>query len=250
MNIGEIIAGIINRLSKMTQVKPDFNDSIVEYPVGLPRNRLIAFARSIFPYQTVIKTNERIVENPFVFMNLNLSRGSRILEVGCCRSTIAIQLASLGYKVTACDLKYYKYKHPNLFFIQGDLRKLSLPIYHFDAATIVSTIEHTGMGAYGELIDKNGDKQMIQKIRKLLKPKGQIILTVPFGKKERSNSERIYDNKSLKKLLKGFKITNIEFYQGYNRDYWIPSTLIKLSKISSISKGFVQGVACITAIKL
>lgn len=246
---GYQLAELVKRIYRLFKIKPDFNYPIAEVPVNLPKNRFLALIRSFFPYKTIVKTSERIVENPFLFINLNLPKNSRILEVGCCRSMIAIELAGLGYKITACDLKYYKYTHPNLTFIQGDLRYLNLPEEYFDGATSISTIEHVGIGAYKDKLSKNGDKQMIQKIYRLLKHKGKLIITVPFGKKEVNSYERVYDYKSLLSLLRNFKIQNIEFYEGLNREYWIPVDKKELEDVSSVQKDFVQGIACIVAQK-
>lgn len=59
--------------------------------------------------------SERIVEYPWVFRNLELDAG-KILDVGCCKSKLSIQLASLGYKVYGIDISNYLYKHPNFKF--------------------------------------------------------------------------------------------------------------------------------------
>lgn len=247
--IGYQTVELFKRVYRTLKIKPDFNYPIAEQPLNLPNNKFFALIRSLFPYNTIIKTSERIVENPFIFLNLNLPKASHILEIGCCRSTIALELASLGYQVTACDLKYYKYKHPNLTFIQGDLRDIDLPYNYFDAVTSISTIEHIGIGAYRDKLSINGDKQMMQKIFKLLKHKSKLIITVPYGKKEVNNYERVYDYKSLLSLLRNFKILNIEFYKGLNRKYWMLVDKKELNNVSSVEKDFAQGIACIVAQK-
>ena len=56
-----------------------------------------------------IVINERIVEIPFVFQNLILKKGSKVLEFGCCQSSLAMQLASLGYRVTGVDFNDYEF---------------------------------------------------------------------------------------------------------------------------------------------
>lgn len=249
MNLNKIFSDIIRRLYLTLQPKSDFNEAILELPVYLPKNKYLALLRSIFPYKTSITMRERIVENPFVFMNLSLPEGAKILEVGCCRSRLAVELASLGYKVTANDLKYYKYKHPNLTFIQGDLRSLKIK-QKFDGVTSISTIEHTGLGSYNEKRSPAGDVEMMTKIHRLLKKKGLLIITVPFGKYEViDNNSKIYDYKHLLLLLKKFRILKTEFYKGTDRKYWVPVSFKELLKVSSITKHFIQGVACIIAQK-
>ena len=62
--------------------------------------------------------NERIVEVPFVFRSLSsLPNGAKILELGCAQSYLAINMASIGYKVWAVDLVDYDLTHPNFRFM-------------------------------------------------------------------------------------------------------------------------------------
>lgn len=245
MNLGYIIAEGIKKVYKLSGVKTDFNYPISEFPKTTSGNKYISFLQGLLSKDTQIEVSERIVENPFVFVNLNPEKGSRILEIGCCRSTVAIELASLGHKITAVDLKDYKYKHPNLKFIKGDLRYLDLPGAHFHAVTAISTIEHTGIGAYKEKKSGHGDMEIVDVIHKLLKKNGKFILTLPYGKKETNKHERIYDSRRLKRLLAKFKIVKEEYYKGMGRKYWIPSNKKELANVSSVDKGFTQGIVCI-----
>ena len=71
------------------------------------------FPKSVNNYKSVLTTpikfvsnkwfiNERIVEQAFVLNNIALNgKDKRILEFGCSKSYLAIQLASLGYNVIA-----------------------------------------------------------------------------------------------------------------------------------------------------
>ncbi len=52
----------------------------------------------------------------------------------------------------------------------------------FDAVTCLSTIEHIGLGAYGESQSEEGeDVAAMRRIRELAKPGGVLVLTVPYG---------------------------------------------------------------------
>ncbi len=247
--IGSALAELIKKIYKQSGVKTDFNYPVHEFPYTTSANKYRSFLQGLLSKKTVIEMSERIVENAFVFINLDTQIPGKILEIGCCRSTVALELASLGYKVTAVDLKNYKYKHPNLKFIQGDLRFLNLPKNYFDAATAISTIEHTGLGAYKETASSKGDMEMMDIIYKVLKPKGKLIITVPYGVNETNEHERVYDNERLKQLLHKFKIVKIIFFKGIGRKYWIPVESHDLMKVSSTKNGFTQGVACLVVTK-
>ena len=52
----------------------------------------------------------------------------------------------------------------------------------FDVVTCISTIEHVGLGAYGEPPGaKDSDMVAMRRIRELTKPGGLLVLTVPLG---------------------------------------------------------------------
>jgi len=232
-------------------IKPvEINHPIYYQLKHLPQRRLNRIIHGIISRNYEQKSNERTVEMPFVFSNIRLQEGAKILDFGCADSKLPIELASLGYKVNGTDLRKYSLKHPNFTFTQGDFRRNSIQDKSFDAITAVSSIEHCGFSDYGEEEFENGDYEIIKGFHRILKPKGALILTVPFGKRGRTRGYRVYDYKQLLELLRDFKIKKEEFYIGKGRDHWIPSTAKELETLDSIAAGFVQGVACIVAEKI
>jgi 2-polyprenyl-3-methyl-5-hydroxy-6-metoxy-1,4-benzoquinol methylase len=155
------------------------------------RRRLVSAPRDTYGqnFNTAVKfigndwfVNERIVEVAFALRQISLeTTAQRILEFGCARSDLALQLASFGYEVIGIDLRPYPFTHPNLQFKQINLLEFSDDI-GFDYITAISVIEHIGLGVYGEGQSRNDLKQVARKMGDLLKPNGKLIVTVPFGK--------------------------------------------------------------------
>jgi len=200
------------------------------------------FFRGMF----VIEMNERIVERPFLYQNLDLKKGSKILEFGCCMSRLAVELASLGYKVTGVDLNDYEFKHPNLTFIHGDFFDSEFKDNEFDAVLAVSSVEHAGLGHYHEKEREGGDFRIVDEIRRILKPGGRFIITVPFGSGGQTKSYRIYDSGRLDRLLEGFRIDAEEHCIKKGRT-WIPASRKTASGVDS-SKG-ARAVAMVSCRK-
>ena len=177
--------------------------------------------------------SERILEYPLVFRYLNTKTG-KVLDVGCRYSNLVMQLASLGYDTHGLDLEPYPYKHKNLEFVTGDIRKTDFSDNYFDYVTSISTIEHIGLGFYEETKrrDFQGDRKALVEIKRILKPKGQLIMTVPFGKWAVTDSSRIYTQTKLKKLLKGFKIDELQYFCEED-SYWVPCSMQKAAKVDS-----------------
>jgi hypothetical protein len=151
--------------------------------------------------------NERIVENPFAFRALSrLTPPARILEIGSAESTFSLSAASLGYNVTALDLHQLPYKHPRLESVVGRFEEWDPGDTRFDAAFLISTIEHIGLGAYGETVGPPGaDRAALTRVAELLNDDGILVLTTPYGPSRVDALERTYDDESLAALLEGWR---------------------------------------------
>lgn len=197
-----------------------------------------------------VVTNERIVELPFVLQRLAVPPGSDILEFGNAKSRLSLELASLGYRVTAVDLRPYPYTHPNLRCIPGDFRDIRLPEASFNAVVAVSAIEHCGMAGYGEEAFERGDHRIVAELHRVLIPGGHLLITVPYGRAGVSDRGwRVYDAAALEALLRAFEVREARYFRGVSRSYWIPVTAGDLADIDSATLSWVQGVACIWAVK-
>lgn len=182
---------------------------------------------------------ERIVEYPTIFSWLPEKKG-RVLDIGCASSRLPIQLASLGYEVHGLDARPYRYIHHNFTFHQQDIF-LWNPDLVFDTVFLISTLEHLGSGGYGDKVLDNADHLVIQKIIKIIKLNGQLIVSVPFGKRGQTPKHRIYDMAQLEVLFGDFTWRRSAYFKrvGYN---WLPAFPEDLSEIVS-PPGIVNGVA-------
>lgn len=98
--------------------------------------------------------------------------------------------------------------------VSGDLRlKIMAPEKclkskeRFDAAFSISSFEHDGLGRYGDALNPDGDLEIMEKLRLILKAGGLLFLSVPVGPDELVwNLNRIYGRLRLPLLLKGWQI--------------------------------------------
>jgi hypothetical protein len=83
----------------------------------------------------------------------------------------------------------------------------------YDVIISYSSIEHSGLGRYGDDLDPNGDLTTMQVVHNILKKDGQLFLGVPVGLDTLVwNAHRIYGEKRLPMLLNGFEI--LEWFGG------------------------------------
>lgn len=85
--------------------------------------------------------------------------------------------------------------------------------FPFDAAVSISSLEHDGLGRYGDPVNPDGDLQTMTRMKSLIKKDGLLFLSVPVGRDKLVwNLHRVYGKIRLPKLLDGWKILDIYHY--------------------------------------
>ncbi|MGI9100800.1 MAG: class I SAM-dependent methyltransferase [Solirubrobacteraceae bacterium] len=157
----------------------------------------------------VLLVNERIVEQPFVFAALaQLAGPARILDVGGSESTVGLSLATLGHDVTVVDPRAHPLRHRNLTHAACRLDELPADGGPFDAAVVLSAVEHFGLEHYGlDATDERLDLAALQRLRELVRSGGLLVLTVPFAAEGSVDDfQRVYDEEGLAALLRGWTV--------------------------------------------
>jgi hypothetical protein len=177
----------------------------------------------------VLLVNERIVEQPFVFGALaQLGGPARILDVGGSESTVGLSLATLGHDVTIVDPRAQPLRHRNLGHAACRLDELPADGEPFDAAVVLSAVEHFGLDHYDSAplldgssaarkmarprdgldgTDERLDHAALRRLLELVRPGGLLVLTVPFAAQPSVDGfQRVYDEDGLAELLRGWSI--------------------------------------------
>jgi len=160
-----------------------------------------------------LSVNERIVEVPFVLRALDLAPGSRILDVGSQWSILPLQLAALGYRTVASDLAGLAVRGSGPEIVQADIRRAPFRSGSFDAATMVSTLEHIGIGFYDPRGAEDADVEVMKELRRIVKPRGLVVLTVPFGRAGAGPLQRSYDRARLDAVTTGWTWEIARFFK-------------------------------------
>lgn len=205
--------------------------------------RRLGFSRSI----NLAPTSSRIVEYPWILRNMP-SEG-KILDVGSTGSQLPVMLAGLGYPVWALDVRKYEYASlsSHLHSVVGDIRKTNFPDSFFDVITAVSTVEHVGLGRYGDPFDAEGDRNAVKEIRRIITSDGILLITVPFGKRSITSLHRVYDENTLSSLIEGFKIHSTQYFLNTNQ-MWVSTTEEQVKEIDSSMKE--RAIVCVKAVAM
>ncbi len=225
----------------------------VEQRAGVWVNPPLSLAYSAANGVEVEWINERLVEQPKMVSELLLRAQPRqtIVDFGGTESLVPLQLAALGFKVTMVDIRPSAFKHPNLTQVIADLRKLPFPDSAFDHAYALSTLEHVGVGHYGDEIDPNGDAKCVREAWRVLRDGGYFLLSSPVGIPDQNELQRIYAPSDLVKLVADrFQIETTYIYKSEKLgevQFWMPVTENDVQYVDSSRR--VQAVMMIVARK-
>ena len=90
---------------------------------------------------------------------------------------------------------------------KGDLMELPFQDSSVKSLSCMHTVEHIGLGRYGDKIDPDGDLKAINELIRVLAPGGSLLFVVPVGKpKIEFNAHRIYSLDQIKKHFSNLEL--------------------------------------------
>ncbi|MET4083634.1 ubiquinone/menaquinone biosynthesis C-methylase UbiE [Pedobacter sp. UYP30] len=100
---------------------------------------------------------------------------------------------------------------------QADLTKLPFETNSIESISCMHTVEHIGLGRYGDPIDPDGDVKAINELKRVVKPTGNLLFVVPVGRPRIAfNAHRIYAPNMIIDLFEGFKLENFSLVTDSN----------------------------------
>lgn len=174
------------------------------------------------------KLHSRCIEYPFAASRLG--KAGVILDVGTAKADPAWinWLENLPLQVHATDYDKPTTPFKNITFHQADLRRLPFPNDFFDKIMAVSVIEHIGLESPQVLaetipqVSNHGDLEAFRELARVLKPGGELMMTVPFGAKDGlilGNQARNYTVETIKSFDRILIPQCIEYYEYQSKYY-------------------------------
>jgi len=130
-------------------------------------------------------------------------------------------------------VEFYDYRPANLQLSgliskKGDLQNLPFKDGSVASLSCLHTVEHIGLGRYGDPIDPNGDLVAVSELNRVLAPNGNLLFAVPIGQPRICfNAHRIY---SYTQIMEYFSELTLEEFS------LIPDNAIETGIIANASK--------------
>jgi len=112
-------------------------------------------------------------------------------------------------------INYYDYRPAEVILSNhtsghADLTKLQFPDNSIPSLSCMHTIEHIGLGRYGDALDYDGDLKAIHELKRVTAPGGTLLFVVPLGATPRIefNAHRVYSKDQVINYFEGFTLRN------------------------------------------
>lgn len=109
-------------------------------------------------------------------------------------------------------VKFYDYRPADLRLSglsseKGDLLKLPFADNSIKSLSCMHTVEHIGLGRYGDPIDPDGDLKAIKELKRVLAHGGSLLFVVPIGRPMiQFNAHRIYSYDMIKEYFSDLEL--------------------------------------------
>jgi len=131
-------------------------------------------------------------------------KNKKVAVVGSTTPWLEAILLNLGNTVTTVEYKVPITTFPNLSCVNAETFEKTCMEY--DCIVSYSTIQHCGLGCYGEPLDPEGDLKLMESIHQNLSKNGVLIWSCPVGKDALVwNAQRVYGKLRLPMIFENFK---------------------------------------------
>lgn len=206
---------------KSTKNLPKFFYDFYKYKKIDKYNWPLEFFPSLLDYESEASSNigEYFFQDIFVAKKILDQNSEKHVDVGSRIDGFVGHLACFR-EVEVFDIRKLNLKIKNIKFRKYDITEKQNTFTNYtDSVSCLHTLEHIGLGRYGDKIDPDGWKLGLKNLSIFLKDTGLLWLSVPSGKQSiKFNSHRIFDPNIIVSEAKKFSLNLEEFYYYYPVD--------------------------------
>jgi hypothetical protein len=201
-------------IRNLVQFKKEFKGKLNLYPCLQDKHEESGSINSEYFWQDLIVAKWIFEANPIKHVDI----GSRV-------DGFVAHVASYR-EIEVIDVRPIKSTIPNIIFKQGNMmdpaflnKNNGLQFEYCDSLSCLHTIEHFGLGRYGDPIDPTGYQKGIVNMASLIKNGGYFYLSTPIGiERVEFNANWIFSPNNIINLVKsnGFILEKFNIYNNGN----------------------------------
>ncbi len=118
--------------------------------------------------------------------------------------------------------EFYDYR-PAKLHLEGlitesaDLNQLPFADASIESISCMHTIEHIGLGRYGDSLDPDGDLKAIKELKRVVKQGGSLLLVIPVGRPRlQFNAHRVYSFEMIAEQFPDFELKDFSLITDTN----------------------------------
>jgi hypothetical protein len=178
---------------------------------------------------TVIKHyfNQDLLVASYIFKN----NPKRHVDVGSRVDGFVAHVASFR-KIEVFDIRANNFQFKNIIFKKKDITKIDKSLLNYcDSLSCLHTIEHFGLGRYGDELDPYGHIKGFKNLIKILKSGGTLYISFPISEKNTTyfNSERSFNPKEILNWSSELKLEKFDVIDD-NEKIFLNVNLYKFNK--------------------
>lgn len=162
--------------------------------------------------------------------------GSSVMTIGCISQFVP---------VTMIDIRPIDLELKNLYFKRGSILNLPFEDNTLECLSSLCVVEHIGLGRYSDPIDPWGSEKAIKELKRVLKPGGDLLFSVPVDQECRIyfNAHRAFTREYILELFQDMKLIEERYIYGrtihevYEKSKGFGTGLFHFKKVSTIGNG-------------
>lgn len=208
-----------------------------------------AFKRDMYTYRTENKGKDRFqIEKDFLYpqlMDRYAQAGSlssyfwqdlwaaqliaknnpgRHYDIGSRIDGFIAHLASFREEITLIDIRPLNNSIPGISFFHADATNLDgIPDSSIESISALCSLEHFGLGRYGDPIDPDGWIKALKAIERTLSPNGHAYISVPIGYEHLEfNAHRVFYAETIIHAVPSLRLVEFSTTSGEKIEYNTP----------------------------